>query len=78
MVQSPCVKIDRDEVDKENKPMLSTESTVKSTCSRDVFSSDSDFVSKSVPLRKVCAFLESDDVADADWENVDTNECELC
>ena len=75
-VQSPCVKIGGDEIDKENKPMLSAGNAAKGA--RDVFSSDSDFVSKPVPLRKVRGRSNEDDsLISADLECVDTYKCEL-
>ena len=62
VLSSPCVKaIARDEeVEKENKPVLTRANTVTGGA-RDVFSSDSDFVSKPVPLRKVRGFSYNDD-----------------
>ena len=74
-VQSPCVKIGGDEIDKENKPMLSAGNAANGA--RDLFSSDSDFVSKPVPLRKVRGRSEHDSLISADLECVDTYKCEL-
>ena len=56
-IQSPYIKVNKDEIDKENKPLISSDAVFSSA--KDVLSSDTDHVAKPAPLRKVLDCIDN-------------------